>query len=74
MTDLAMVVNKRKILYWNRKHFIAIGATYAYVRMLKTSQLHQDILRGNVIPNIQLHLEGSEMNNIFLEKKKLSNY
>ena len=74
MTNLALVGNKKKLLCCNRKNFTAIGVTYAYARMLKTSQLYQDILRGNVIPNIQLHLEGSEMNNIFSEKKKLSNY
>ena len=28
-------------------------------RMLKSTQLYQDIIRGNVIPNMQLHLEGS---------------
>ena len=55
MTNLALIGNNTGILY------AAIGAPGSTPdsRMLKSTQLYQDIIRGNVIPNIQLHLEGS---------------
>ena len=55
MTNLALVGNNKRILY------AAIGAPGSTndARMLKSTQLYQNIIRGNVIPNIQLHLEGS---------------
>ena len=55
MTNLVLVGNNKRILY------VAIGAPGSThnARMLKSTQLYQDIMRGNVIPNIQLHLESS---------------
>ena len=55
MTNRALIVNNKGILY------AVIGAPRRThdSRMLKRTQLYQGILRGNVILNIQLHLEDS---------------
>ena len=55
MTNLALVGNNKKILC------AAIGAPGSThrARTLKSTRFYQDIIRGNVIPNIQLHLQGS---------------
>ena len=55
MTNLTLVENNKKILY------TAIGtpsqARNTHIRMLKSTTLYHDILRGNVISNIQHDLE-----------------
>ena len=53
--------------------YAAIGAPGSThdARMLKITQLYQDIIRGNVISNIRLHLEGlSSMQNSCIDHNK----